>query len=377
MNKAEETYDYLVSAAGRVNIIGEHVDYCGGRVFPVALSLKNYVYIRANGTDKIRLSWTDIPNKIELDIGRLEEYRGVKYADYFAACAYVLKEAGKPVLGCDVLSDCEVPFGSGLSSSAAIEVSFITALLTVAGEKVDPVEVALLAKRAENEYVGMNCGIMDQYASACGRAGQAMLLDCATLACEYIPVELADCALVVMNTNKPHSLVEGKYNERRRETEEALAILREFLPVTHLAEVTEKDLARYGKHLPSPLYERAKHVVEEVARVKEAAECMRRGDMPALGALLRASHASLRDLYEVTGRELDALADAANAFEGCLGSRMTGGGFGGSTVSIVLKDAVPAFTRYVTERYTKEIGYPPTAYETKISDGITVRSLRS
>jgi len=375
MEAVREKYDYLVSAAGRVNIIGEHVDYCGGKVFPVALSLKNYIYIRPNGTDQIRLEWTDISEKITLDIGQMEKYRGVKYADYFAACAYVLLQAGKPVLGCDVLSDCKVPFGSGLSSSAAIEVSFIAALLTIAGEKVDPVEVALLAKKAENEYVGMNCGIMDQYASACGVAGHAMYLDCATLMCEQVPVRMGDYVLVVANTNKPHSLVASKYNDRRRETEEALAILRRDLPVTHLAEVSMQDFEKYGKSLPSPLYERAKHVVEEVARVEEAADCMKRGDMASLGALLRRSHASLRDLYEVTGAELDALADAANGFEGCLGSRMTGGGFGGSTVSIVHKDAVSDFTRFLTERYEREIGYPPTVYETEISDGITVTSL--
>ena len=374
MDKKE--YEYVVSAAGRVNIIGEHVDYCGGKVFPVALSLKNTIHIRANGTNVIRLAWTDVPDKIDLDITRIEDYKGVRYADYFAACVWMLREAGKKVVGCDVLSDCNVPFGSGLSSSAAIEVSFLAALLTVAGENADPVEVALLAKKAENEYVGMNCGIMDQYASACGRAGHAMLLDCATLDCEYVPVTMGDYVLVVTNTNNPHSLVASKYNERRRETEEALTVLRRELPVTHLAEVTLADFARVGNTLARPLYDRAKHVVEEVARVKAAAECMKKGDMPALGALLRASHASLRDLYEVTGRELDALAGAANAFEGCLGSRMTGGGFGGSTVSIVRKDAVSEFTRFVTERYEKEIGYPPTVYATEISDGITIKALR-
>ena len=183
MNAEKKEFSFAVSAAGRVNIIGEHIDYCGGRVLPAALSLKNTVYIRANGRNEIHLSWTDVPDRITLDLDRLESYKGVKYADYFAACAWALKRAGKPVLGCDVLSDCRVPFGSGLSSSAAIEVSFIAALLTVAEEKVDPVDVALLALQAEREYVGMNCGVMDQYASACGRKGQAMLLDCATLRC--------------------------------------------------------------------------------------------------------------------------------------------------------------------------------------------------
>jgi len=265
-----------------------------------------------------------------------------------------------------------VPFGSGLSSSAAIEVSFIAALLTVAGEKVDPVEVALLAQKAENKYVGMNCGIMDQYASACGKKGCAMLLNCATLACEQVPVTMGEYTFVVANTNKPHSLVDSKYNERRRETEEALAALSERLPVRHLAEVSPEAFDRVGKCLASPLYERAKHVVEECARVTAAADCMKRGDMASLGALLRDSHASLRDLYEVTGAELDALADAANAFPDCLGSRMTGAGFGGSTVSIVRKDSVPAFAEFVTERYARAIGYAPTVYETEIAEGITV-----
>jgi len=375
MNYSDRDYDYFVSAAGRVNIIGEHVDYCGGKVFPVALSLKNDIYIRANGTDRIELSFADITDKFFLDVTRLGDYRKVKYADYFAGCAFVLREAGKPVFGCDVLSDCKVPFGSGLSSSAAIEVSFITALLTIAGEKVDPVEVALLAKKAENEYVGMNCGIMDQYASACGKKGHAMLLDCATLLCEQVPITMGEYRLVVANTNKPHSLVESKYNERRRETEDALALIRKKHPVVHLAEVTPEMLSEVRSSLASPLYNRTKHVVEEVARVEKAAACMKRGDMPALGRLLRASHVSLRDLYEVTGRELDALADAANDFEGCLGSRMTGGGFGGSTVSVVHKDAIPEFTRFVTKRYMRSIGYAPTVYETEISDGITVHSL--
>ena len=369
-------FDYLVSASGRVNIIGEHVDYCGGKVFPVALSLKNRIYIRANGTNEIRLRWTDIPDEITLDITHIEDYRRTKYANYYAGCASVLLRVGKPVLGCDVLSDCEVPFGSGLSSSAAIEVSFIAALLTIAGEPLDRAEIALLAQKAENEYVGMNCGIMDQYASACGRAGHAMLLDCATLTCEHIPVRMGEYQLLVANTNKPHSLIESKYNERRMETETALAALRETLPVRHLAEVSPQALEENKARLTPVLYKRAKHVAEECARVKAAATFMRAGDMIGLGELLKESHASLRDLYEVTGRELDALADAANAHPQCAGSRMTGGGFGGSTVSIVRAEAVEDFTAYVTERYTREIGYAPTLYRAEISDGITVETIR-
>jgi len=370
-----KNYDYAVTAAGRINIIGEHIDYCGGRVLPAALSLGNTVYIRTNGTDRINLAWTDVPDRISLDLNRLESYKGVKYADYFAACAYILKREGRSVLGCDVLSDCRVPFGSGLSSSAAIEVSFTAALLKIAGERIDPVEIALYALAAEREYVGMNCGVMDQYASACGKKGMAMLLDCATLACEDIPVALGDYAFVIANTNKPHSLVVSKYNERRQESEAALAEINRYFPAEHLAAISPEEFDKVAERLDPLLAKRARHVVCESARVTEAVTAMRQGDILTLGDLLRASHASLRDLYEVTGKELDALADAANPFPLCAGSRMMGGGFGGSTISLVHKRAIEIFKEYVGERYYSVIGYAPTFYPVEISDGITIKKL--
>lgn len=353
-------------------MIGEHIDYNGGLVLPAALSLKNTVYVRPNGTDKINLSWTDIPDKITIDISRAESYKGVKYADYYAACVCAFKEKGFPVFGCDVLSDCTVPFGSGLSSSAAIEVSFLAALTLLAGRKIDNKEVALLAWRAETAFVGMNCGVMDQFASACGKKGQAMLLNCTTLSCEYVPVDLGDYALIIANSNKPHSLVVSKYNQRRAECEEAFAFIKRFADVPALA-LVPADAFEALSHLLDPILEkRARHVVYEMARVKEAAQCLKRGDLRRLGELLRASHASLRDLYEVTGAELDALADAANEFPACLGSRMTGGGFGGSTVSVVKRSDVEEFKAFVSERYQKAVGYAPDFYLAEISDGITV-----
>ena len=375
MKKNGKDFSFAVSAAGRVNIIGEHIDYCGGRVLPAALSLKNTVWIRANGTNRINLSWTDIPDEISLDIDRIESYKGVKYADYFAACVWALRETGKKVVGCDVMSDCRVPFGSGLSSSAAIEVSFIAALLTVAGEPVDRVEVALTALKAEREFVGMNCGVMDQYASACGKRGRAMLLDCATLSCEYIPVDLGEYALVIANSNKPHSLVVSKYNERREESEKALESIRKRLPIEHLAALTPEDFEKVKDLLSPVLQKRTCHIVSECARVENAVRAMKAGDALSLGALLRASHASLRDLYEVTGRELDALADAANAFSGCAGARMTGGGFGGSAVALVKKGEIAAFETFVAERYRAAVGYDPSFYSAEIGEGIEIERL--
>ena len=372
-----EKYAYSISAAGRVNLIGEHVDYCGGKVMPAALSLKNTIFARPNGTDKINLAWTDIPVRVTLDISRLSEYKDVKFANYPAGSAYLWQQAGHPIVGCDLLYDCTVPFGSGLSSSAAIEVSTIAALATLAGEKLDPVKIALVAQKAEREYAGVNCGIMDQYASACGKKDNAILLDCNTLVREYVPIVLGDFTLVIANCNKPHNLVESKYNERRAETERALALLKEKADISCLAELTPDAFARISSVLDGEgkVKDRARHVVEECDRVRRAAGAMKRGDVGTLGELLNASHASLRDLYEVTGVELDTLAAAAQEHPACAGSRMTGAGFGGCTVSVVRKDGVEDFKRTVAEKYTKKIGYAPSFYDCTIEDGIIVKQL--
>ena len=274
--------------------------------------------------------------------------------------------------GCDVLSDCTVPFGSGLSSSAAVEVSFTAALLAFAGKEVDPMFVTEIALKAEREYIGMNCGVMDQFASAFGKEGCAILLNTATLDHEYIPVDTKEYRLVIANSNKPHSLVVSKYNERRAQSEQALSVLQKVLPVSHLAEVTPEAFERVKGVLPPLLEKRARHVVTEAARVDQAVIALKKGDMAGLGTLLRASHESLRDLYEVTGFELDALAAAANDFPLCAGSRMTGGGFGGSTISLVHKDAVKEFESFVQNKYRAAVGYDPTFYSVQIGNGITV-----
>ena len=371
----EKEYQYKVTAAGRVNLIGEHIDYCGGKVFPAALSVRNTVYVRPNGTNTINLSWTTLPDKVSLDIDRLESYKDLKYGNYQAGSALMWQRAGHKLVGCDMVQDCTVPFGSGLSSSAAIEVSTIAALATAAGETIDNVEVALLAQRAEHEFAGVNCGIMDQYASACGKENCAMLLDCKTLECEHVPVDLKDCSLVIINCNKPHNLVESKYNERRKETDDALLALQKYVNITCLAELTKENLEKYGYVLSETVYKRVKHIVEECERVALAEKAMKSGDVETLGKILNASHQSLKDLYEVTGKELDALAFAAQSHPACLGSRMTGGGFGGCTVSVVKTSAVEDFKAYVCAEYEKQTGYHAECYDTCIANGITVQKL--
>lgn len=372
----EQDYKYKVSASGRVNIIGEHIDYCGGKVMPAALSLKNTVYVRPNGTDRINISWTTLPDSVSLDISALDSYRHLEHGKYQAGSALLWQRAGHRVVGCDMLQDCNVPFGSGLSSSAAIEVSTIAALAVVADEQFDPVEVAKVAQAAEIGYAGVNCGIMDQYASACGRKGMAMLLDCKTLQCDYLPLDLGGYAMVITDCKKPHNLVESKYNERRRESEEALAILQTQLKdITCLADVTQEQFSRYAGLLPGVLRKRASHIVNECARVERAAKALRSGDILTLGKLLNESHASLKNLYETTGFEPDVLAETAQAHPACIGSRLTGGGFGGCTISLVKSGCVEEFEEYLLNSYEQKTGYRAVCYQTDISDGITVKNI--
>ncbi len=367
--------EYVVSAAGRVNLIGEHVDYCGGKVLPAALTFTNTIKMKPNGTNFINLSWASLPDKVTLDIDKLADYKNEKYAKYQAGCAYVWQQAGHKIVGCDMHFDCQVPFGSGLSSSAAIEVSTIAALCVAASEEINPKEIALAAQKAENVYVGMNCGIMDQYASACGKKDHAILLDCKAVDSEYIPIELGEYQLVIANCNKPHNLVTSAYNDRRQETETALELLKTKADISCLADLTPAEFEKIADVLPELIYKRAYHVVNECERVRLAVKAMTEGDMLTFGELLNASHASLRDLYEVTGKELDSLAEAAQAYPACIGSRMVGGGFGGCTVSLVKKDSVEDFKAFVAQRYTEETGYPVTFYASDIGDGIVVKEV--
>lgn len=365
-------YEYKVSAAGRINLIGEHIDYCGGKVMPAALSLKNTVYIRPNGTNQINLSWTTLPDKVTLDIDKLESYKDLKYGNYQAGAALMWQRAGHKIIGCDMLQDCTVPFGSGLSSSAAIEVSTIAALATLAGETLDKVDIALKAQQAEREYTGVNCGIMDQYASACGRKDSVMLLDCKTLECEYLPLRLGNYSLVITNCNKPHSLIESKYNERREETDEALKILKQKLDISCLAELSGSQYKAYYSLLSQTVRKRVEHIVSECERVRVATLALKAGNMEMLGGLLNKSHASLRDNYEVTGREPDALVEAAQSQSCCVGSRLIGGGFGGCTISLVKSNCVDEFKEFTYNTYLKATGYRAEFYDTEISDGITI-----
>lgn len=363
--------DAIYSAAGRVNLIGEHVDYCGGKVLPASLSLKCRVAVRKNRTNFMRIAATTIDARAEIDLTQTENYKDLDWGSYQAGVADELKKAGYNLVGCDILYDCKVPFGSGLSSSAAIEVATAYTLAKLGGNKIDKVELAVISQNAENNYCGVNCGIMDQFASANGKKNNAVLLDCATLKYEYVPLDLKDCVLVLSNCNKPHNLRESKYNERREEVEIALRILQDGgIKVENLAQVKLCELEAFKQQMGPVVYNRAKHVVSECLRVEKSVEALRNGDIDTFGQLLYQSHESLKNDYEVTGKELDALVDGAKQQEGCIGSRMTGAGFGGCTVSVVRKDKVDSFIKNVKEYYRANIGYDASFYVAEIEDGI-------
>ena len=360
----------LFTAAGRINVIGEHVDYCGGKVFPAALNLNCGVYGRKNGENVIRVAASDFKEVITLDIDKLDSYKGLKWGNYQAGVAYYLQESGTPIVGCDLLYDCTVPFGSGLSSSAAMEVSTAVALSEYAGVKYNKVDLALISQKAENKYAGVNCGIMDQFAIAMGKAGHAIFLDTATLKYEYAPIKLENAKIVISCSNKKRGLGDSKYNERRGECESALSQIREVIEISALGDLTEEQFEQHKDAIKDEVCRRrAKHAVYENQRTVKAVEALKNNDVKLFGELMNASHVSLRDDYEVTGVELDTLVEEAWKIGGVIGSRMTGAGFGGCTVSIVKDEAVDAFIEKVGAAYKEKIGYAADFYVVEIGDG--------
>ncbi|MBO4326421.1 MAG: galactokinase [Clostridia bacterium] len=369
-------------APGRVNLIGEHIDYCGGRVFPAALTLSNTVVCRKNGTRTVRMFATDLGIISEFSLDDIDAARTLKWGNYQAGVAAELAKLGCRLEGADMLFDSTLPFGSGLSSSASIELVTALALLSLSGnsaemtEKLDRVQLALAGQRAEHNFCGVNCGIMDQFASAMGKADNAILLDCATLDYSYIPLRLGEYSLVLANTKKKHSLGASKYNERRKEVEEGLKLMHEALPGTedrkNLCDYSEDDFTAAKRVLDKEpvIRNRTEHVIRENARVSKAAEALRSGDLVKFGTILKKANDSIRYLYEVTGDELDAMFEEAQYFDYCIGSRMTGAGFGGCTVNIIPAACADEFCRELGSRYEQRTGIRPEFYICSIGDGV-------
>jgi galactokinase len=359
----------LFRAPGRVNLIGEHTDYNDGFVMPAAIDFDIRVACANNNSRNLTVHSLQEKQTVELSLDDTNPRPRHDWSDYVRGVQIQLANAGVVVPGAEMLIDGQVPIGAGLSSSAALEVASALALLDVSGGTLDRVALAKLCQRAENEFVGAPCGIMDQFASANGRAGHAMLLDCRSLNVTYVPVH-ESLALIICNTMVKHSIGAGEYGKRRAQCEECLRLFQSFRPeVRSLRDVTAEDLQRHGAALADVLFRRAKHVITENARVLAAAEAFKRNDFEQVGQLMYESHASLRDDYEVSCAELDLMVDIARSIPGVYGSRMTGGGFGGCTISLVEKSAADGFCKQVEREYERSTHVRPDVYLTVAADG--------
>lgn len=368
---AAQTHAYF--SPGRVNLIGEHTDYNGGHVFPCAISLGTYALV-APRTDGIsRLYSMNLPEQgvVQFPMHGAVKSDAYGWANYPIGVVRVMEDAGhRAAHGFDIVLYGTLPNGAGLSSSASIEVLMAVILNDELNLGIDMVELVKFSQKAENEFVGMNCGIMDQFAVGMGKKDCAILLDCNTLSYRYSKLALDGCSIVITNTNKTHSLVTSAYNERRAQCESALKALHKVKPIKALGELTNAEFDAIASAIPDPVERRrARHAVYENNRTLEAVKALEANDVKRFGELMNASHVSLRDDYEVTGPELDTLAELAWQQDGVLGSRMTGGGFAGCTVSIVRDAAIPAFEKNVGDAYTAKIGYAPSFYVANIADG--------
>jgi galactokinase len=340
-------------APGRVNLIGDHTDYNGGFVLPMAIDRYVGAAFRPRGDNRLRATASAFSETREVDLDDLDTQRGTGWMAYVAGVAWTLQEAGLRLVGLDLAIHSTVPVAAGLSSSAALELAVARALADAASLPWDPVEMALRCQRAENEFVGMKCGIMDQYSIACAQSGAAVLLDCRSLESRAVPIP-AEAAVVVMDTGVGRSLVGSAYNERRAACESAVEAIAAVAPgVSSLRDVDRALLERAAPRLPESAYRRAAHVVEENWRPVRMSEALARGDLAAAGHEMDESHASLRDLYEVSSRELDLVTTLARAHPACYGARMTGAGFGGCAVALVKAVDVDAFVTQVERAYAE------------------------
>lgn len=361
-------------APGRVNLIGEHTDYNGGHVFPCALTIGTYAIVRKREDRNFRFYSTNFESLgvIEASLDNLKYDKALDWTNYPLGVVWAFIGKGYPVdCGFDMLLFGNIPNGSGLSSSASVEVVTGVALRDLFGyDDISMIDIALFGQYSENNFNGVNCGIMDQFAIAMGKKDQAIFLDTSDLSYTYAPIKLADEKIVIACSNKKRGLGDSKYNERRAECEEALAELQTKLDIKALGELSEEEFEANKDLIKSEVRQRrAKHAVYENQRTLKAVDALKAGNLEEFGKLMNASHVSLRDDYEVTGIELDTLVENAWEQEGVIGSRMTGAGFGGCTVSIVKTDCVDKFIENVGKAYLEKIGYAADFYVVEIGDG--------
>lgn len=361
--------EHVVRAPGRVNLIGEHTDYNDGFVLPVAIERDMMVAFAARPDREVTLYSLDFGEAATFSLDDIRKDEAHTWSNYARGVARELQGAGISLTGLDAVTQGNIPIGAGLSSSAAFEVAMGLAFLTAAATELDRVQLALIAQRAENRFVGVQSGIMDQFISALGQAGHALLIDTRALTSRPVPLP-AGAQVVICDTMTRRGLVGSAYNERRRQCEEAVRILQGVLPgIRALRDVSPDDLARHSDLLPPIVLQRARHVVTEDARVLEAVQALEAGQAERFGQLMGASHISLRDDYQVSSRELNLMVEIAQRAPGCLGARMTGAGFGGATVNLVREHDVPAFIEAVAAAYEEQTGLQPEITATTAAAG--------
>lgn len=363
----------LFFSPGRVNLIGEHTDYNGGHVFPCALTMGSYALVRKRSDNKMNFISLNY-NTNEIITAELPELSYVKkngWANYLIGVVWAFLENGYKIeQGFDLAMVGNIPSGAGLSSSASIEVLMGTALKHLYNLDVDMVEIAKLGQMSENQFNGMNCGIMDQFAVAMGKKDNAIFLDTADLSYEYAPIKLDNAKILITNSHVKHSLVDSAYNDRRNESTKALTDLQTKLKISGLGDLTGEEFEANKELIQGEVFrKRAKHAVYENERTVKAVSALKSGDIEAFGKLMNESHISLRDDYEVSCEEIDKLVEIAWSIDGVIGSRITGGGFGGCTVSIVRNDAVDRFKTEVISRYKEATGIDAEVYEAEIGEG--------
>ncbi|MCI5628913.1 MAG: galactokinase [Clostridiales bacterium] len=378
LKKFNEKFGYendvrVFFSPGRVNLIGEHTDYNGGHVFPCALSFGTYGAISQRNDKIVRMYSENFEDKgiISFEIDNLKNEEEHDWANYPKGVIDVLRKHGYDVnQGFDMLVYGNIPNGAGLSSSASLELLMAVMMNDIHQFNIDRVELVKYCQEAENNFIGVNCGIMDQFSIGMGQDSSAILLDCNTLDYKYSTVDLKDEVIVIANTNKRRGLADSKYNERRSECEEALKELQTELKISTLGELTEDEFEKNKHLIKSDIRaKRAKHAVYENQRTLKAVKALEDNDIETFGKLMNQSHNSLRDDYEVTGKELDTLVDLASKHEGTVGARMTGAGFGGCTVSIVKRNNVDDFINNVGKQYKEIIGYDADFYVANIGAG--------
>jgi galactokinase len=368
----KQTATDIFFSPGRVNLIGEHTDYNGGFVFPCALSFGTYLLMAPNTDQKMNFRSLNVEAIYSLELTQLTSPLPNKaWANYpLGVLAQFVKRGVAITQGYDILFWGNVPAGAGLSSSAAMEVVTAFAFNELLGTGYDRTELAKIGQTSEHEFAGVMCGIMDQFASAHGKKDHAIYLNCDTLQFDLVPVKLEGIKVVISNTHSPHHLDSGAYNDRVRQCQLAVEQISTVRPIKNLAELSQTDFEQVENAIIDEVaHRRARHVVGEVQRTKEAVKALRKGDIETFGKLMTQSHISLRDDYEVTGLQLDSLAAAAWKVDGVLGSRMTGGGFGGCTVSLVRDEAIPTFIEQVGAEYLEKTGLKADFYIAEIGDG--------